>query len=238
MNKQKMDLPDSFKQKFNKMNQELETLLTEAEKEWTNPLAVKFRVALSSSAPKNILTEEEYACFHNFLLKFHDIPDFDKPEISYDGKEIKLLNEDLAKHIINEFRPIIFNQNDPTFYTRIHNIIYKMTTTPKELGTNLTILGENDVDLTHEYQARINQGRRVITNILNGLDLGYLYNGVLQHADSKFYERYRNDLYTGDIAYIYLKNAFALAHIKKWLKPYIWVISAFWHQGKPRIGGM
>lgn len=235
---QKIDLPESFKNKFSKMNRELEELLKSAEKDWKNPLTGKFQIALSSSAPKNILSEEEYACFHNFLLKFHDIPSFDQPEISYDGKEVRLLNEDLAKHVINEFRPIVFNQNDPTYFTRIHNIIYKMTITKKELGTNLTILGENDVDLTKNYQERISQGRQVITNIIKSLDLDYLYNGVLQHADPNFYSRYQNDLYSGDIAYVYLKNAFALTHLKRWLEPYVWVISAFWHQGKPKIGGM
>ena len=81
------------------------------------------------------------------------IPDFPQPSIIQKEKEYFWGNESLAKHIITEFRPIIYNQSDPIFFGKIQGIAFPMLNQKNHAhGTKITVEGLNDKDMTEIFK--------------------------------------------------------------------------------------
>lgn len=236
-----INIPKKIIEKIESMNNELETLFANADKNIT-PFKCKISFRITNSAPQDILTDEERSAFLNFVLKVKDTPNYDTPQIDTDGKKFLLGNVDLARHVINEMRPIIFNRTDATFYTKIHNTLAKMFVRENHgMGTKITVSKlENGVesDVTKEYLTFMSQSRDAIKSILAQLDFDYLYNGILQHSDSRFFKRYEEDSHNGELNYILMKHAFVITRLKGYLRPYDLCAGIFWYNGRPIPGGL
>ncbi len=218
---------------------ETDALIKVAVKDHTKYLNESFRFQIRNSAPQDILTDSERAAFHAFLAKIRSIPDFPSPSIVEKGDEYFLGNEGLAKHIITEFRPIIYNQNDPIYFGRIQGIIFQMLNRKSPVqGTKITVEGVSGSDITELFKKEFAACRAVIDKAITLMDLDYLFNGVLQHADQRFSERYSEDLRTGNLQYLYLKHATILTYLKHYLKPFEMCSSLFWLDGYPRSGSL
>jgi len=62
--------------------------------------------------------------------------------------------------------------------------------------------------------------KRAITAVLNGLEFGYLYNGILQHSDASLSRRFLTDYASGELNYLLWKHVRVLGFIKSLLRPY------------------
>jgi len=237
----KIEIPRKILNKIATMNKEIEALLLQADAKLTKSFKYTFRFHLVNSAPLDILTKKERSAFLSFELKYRGTPNYVEPEVVTDGKEFHLANIDLARHVLNEWRPIIFNKKDPVYFGRVHNIIAKMLVRkhPSE-GSKITVETgrEPTVERTVEYLEYMGQCRDILVFVLDNLDLDYLYNGVLQHADSRFFERYEKDNHSGNLNYVLMKHAFIVSQLREYLKPYHLCASIFWIDGYPRSGGL
>jgi hypothetical protein len=234
-----IDIPGSLLKRFDQLNRELEDVLTGAEAIVKNPFSERVSFHVINSAPQDFVTDSERSALHSFILKCKSVPDFDHPQLLWTGKDFQLGNIDLAKHVITDWRPIIFNQTDAIYFTRIHNLIaHMMSQTDHSKGTKITVYAEKEKDVTSELLTFLGQCRDSVQYVIGKSDLDYLYNGVLQHSDVRFHERYTKEVHSGELNYVFLKNAKFMNWVKRSLTPYSWVAGSFWLPGHPKVGAL
>jgi hypothetical protein len=61
--------------------------------------------------------------------------------------------------------------------------------------------------------------------LLESLECDYLYNGILQHSDVRYAERFFKDFISGEINYLLWKHVHALDVIREMLEPYHRLVS-------------
>ena len=231
--------PKSILEKFKNSALETQSLITTVEKNYQKFLPGPFQIKIANSAASPLLADTEEAAFHAFLAKFRSIPNFPGPVITQRENNFFLGNEDLAKHIITEFRPIIFNEKDPIYFGKIYNTIYKMLNRKSPVsGTKMTAFNERFEDITDLLKKELAVARKVIVSTVELLELDYLYNGVLQHSDPRFSKRYRQDFRSGNLQYLFLKHAQVLTYLKGYLKYLEEGASLFWLPGHPKSGAL
>ena len=237
--KTKIVLPKRILQRLKQVSDEMESILTSAETGYSKSLTMTFQFVAENASPiHDVLLDSERAALHGFLAKLRTIPNYPEPvlEALEDGTFV-LGNEQLARHIITEFRPILFNQRDPVYFGKVQAIAFQMLNRidPSE-GTKITVVDTSENDVTDSFRAELASCRRVIDSALGKFELDYLYNGVLQHSDERFAERYSDDFHSGELAYTFMKHAHVLTYLRHYLKPLEQIASIFWVDGYPRRG--
>src|SRR5439155_514923 len=66
----------------------------------------------------------------------------------------------------------------------------------------------------------ISERNRAITAVLRSLECDYLYNGILQHSDVRFAERFLKDYVSGELNYFLWKHMHAFDMLREMLEPY------------------
>ena len=165
------------------------------------------------------MSPEERAQAMSFVVRFEHLPDDVKVHIGPVGTEWHVKNLWELWHTLNDFRPIIQNQSDSTFFKNVHATIQKRLrrTDPAE-GLVLQVYeGTSDVEVTPDYARFLGETTKAIAAILGALEFGYLYNGVLQHSDAAYSRRFLVDYTSGEFNYILWKHVAVLGQIRYWL---------------------
>jgi len=181
----------------------------------------RYSIRLRNSAKgQGILSEDEKAQIEHFIIKYQQLPEASNIDLVESNGKFHIENLDFFKQIINSYRPIIWNQRDDVYYTKIFNYCSrKLALTDSTIGTTLTVL-KNEEDITELYIEFLKNRRDAIKYILEKSEFNYIYNGVLQHSDKIFSERLKNEYYSGDLNYILVQHAFLLGPVKQLLKPF------------------
>jgi hypothetical protein len=170
----------------------------------------------------DLMSAEERAQAVSFVIRYEHLPNDVKVIIGPVGNEWHIKNLWELRHTLNDFRPIIQNQNDSTFYTNVNATIQKRLrrSDPAE-GLLLQVFeGDSENEVTLAYAAHIAEHTRAIVAILNALEYGYLYNGILQHSDADYSKRFLRDYTSGEFNYILWKHVIVLGQIQYWLRHY------------------
>jgi hypothetical protein len=194
------------------------------------PKRLSFRLSGNSSASwdGDLMPPEERAQAVSFVVRFEHLRDDLKVSIGPDAAgewHIKNLWE--LRHMLNDVRPIIQNQNDSTFYTNVNSTIQKrLRRTDVTQGMRVQVFqGDTENEVTPAYATYLVENTKAIATILNRLEYGYLYNGVLQHSDAKHAKRLLKDYTSGELNYLLWKHVIVLGQIQYWLTPYYRVLS-------------
>jgi hypothetical protein len=173
------------------------------------------------SAPSDILTDDERAQSVCFITKYENLPEVEGVQIEKSGENFHVANIAFFRHILNEFRPIIQNQRDSIHYMNIHKLIReKLLLDDPHEGLVLAVIDELDNDISPTFLKYLNERAKTIRIIIDGLDFDYIYNGILQHSDHTYTDRFLKDYNSGELNYIFLQHAFLLNAIKQEL---------YWH---------
>jgi len=213
--------PESIKERLLSTYSEINEVFNEALAVQKTQLSGKISFKYEQSAPMDILSPFERAQSVCFIIKYEHLPTLENIDVSeYKGK-FYLKNIDFIRHILNEYRPIVMNQNDSIYYAKIHKFCHeKLMNKNPSSGLSITVEHEKDGDITESFAKILGERNKSIKSILKRCEFDYIYNGILQHSDHKYTKRFWEEYYSGRINHIFIKHAFLLRHIQECL---------YWH---------
>jgi hypothetical protein len=192
------------------------------------PRRISFKVSGNSSTNWNgdLMPPEERAQAVSFIVRFEHLRDDLTVRIGPIGDEWHITNLWELRHMLNDVRPIIQNQKDCTYYTKVNATIQKrLRRTDTIEGMRLQVYeGDSENEVTLSWATYLGENTRAIAAILDRLDYGYLYNGILQHSDVTLSERFLRDYTSGEYNYVLWKHVIVLGQIQYWLTPYYRVL--------------
>ncbi|WP_374000299.1 hypothetical protein [Bdellovibrio bacteriovorus] len=237
------DLQKRLQEKFNQLNQDVEKILDTA-MEGYKPDGlglIYFHMEGSAKRASVFLPEDEIA-FDSFLRKYKSLPEYQHPKITVRGSSAILANEANYRAKLSELRPIFSNQNDPIFYTKIHGKLSQIFLGTYDGGSlKMKIISQGptgEIDRTPEYLAAINARKKIISRAIQLSDLDFLYNGVLQHSDARFSERYEREYRSGELSLTIAKNALLAENMVQWLDLHVPPMEILWLNGYPAPGSL
>ena len=229
-------LPDTVKKRLDQLQHEIDRIISAAESALTTSLPGPVAFTFENMAARDVLTAEERAQSVSFITRFeHLLADLTVKIEQLRGKYY-IANMGLLRHALNEFRPVIQNESDSVYYQKIHNVWYRMLTLgdPRK-GTTIRVVDKQHSDVTKTYFQWLSEHNKAITSALRPLDYKYLYNGILQHSDPAYSERFLRDYTSGELNYVVWKHVLVLNFIRAMLEPY-YILMKF--LTSPRLGAL
>jgi len=185
--------------------------------ELPNPVQFEF----VNSAPRDVLTDYERAQSVSFLTRYEHLPtDYTVEIVERKGAHF-IGNMDFLRHALNEFRPLIQNEQDSVYYQKVHGVWYAMLTLEDpSKGTTIRVYDRERKDVTATFIAWLSERNRAISYVLQPLEYKYLYNGILQHSDPDYSQRFIEDYTSGELNYVLWKHVHVLGFIREMLGSY------------------
>lgn len=209
-----VQIPADIQAKFDAINKDIVRIIEKGCSELTTKIPEKISLKYQTSAPRDVLTDFERAQSICFVTKYESLPIVNGVNIvDHKGKYFPN-NIDDIKHVLNEYRPIIQNQGDSVHYQKIHDWCHKKLSTDPTKDLSITAEQESGKDVTAEFRACLNERARAIRKILSECEFSYIYNGILQHSDHKYTERFWREYVNGELNYTFIKHATILGEIK------------------------
>jgi hypothetical protein len=184
---------------------------------------------VENATPRPEILEPEEIAVATRLIALHQATPFPEPtfRVADDGSVI-FENLPSAVYLLNQYRPVLHNQGDPTYYTKVHNIVAKLLRhQDPRTGTLVRADGKGVGDVTAEYLNYLGRSKNGIELVLRDGEFDYLYNGVLQHADLQHSTRFAEDWYSGGMNHLILKHGLLVGLIRELLVPYLLVYRCF-----------
>jgi hypothetical protein len=230
-------IPQRIQDKLQAFDNENQTLIAKAQQRFVTQIPSKIAFDMrSTSSSGDLIKPCERAQSISFVTRYEHLPDDIRVHLGKQDEIWYIKNLWELKHVLNDFRPIIQNQKDAVHYTRIHNVWNQMLqrSDPTQ-GMVIRALDVEGGDITDSYSKYITENKRAITDILNGLEFDYLYNGILQHSDPDLAQRFFADYVSGELNYLFWKHIRLLGYIKSLLRPYYTMMSVLTF---PKLGGL
>jgi hypothetical protein len=228
------NLPDRIRQRLARLQTEIDQIISSAEAILTTKLPDPVQFEFVNSAPRDVLTEYERAQSISFISRFDHLPSDYTVEIVEKNGQYYISNMPYLRHALNEFRPLIQNERDSVYYQKLHGVwIAMLKLDDPAKGTTIRVFQRDRQDVTATFIRWLNERNKAITLALRPLDYGYLYNGILQHSDAAYSERFSRDYASGELNYILWKHMHILGFMREMLRAYYFVIRSL---TAPRLG--
>ncbi len=215
------EIPEAIALKIRTVESEVERKIVEANssQKTTSPKAVSFRY--QHSAPGDILTESERAQSICFVSRYDHLPHLEQLDIVEREGKWFLQNVAFVRHILNEYRSIINNQDDSIYYKNVHRFCReKLTNQNPSSGLSITVVDEGNMEITAIFLRILDEKVSAIRVLLERSEFDYIYNGILQHSDHRYAQRLLQEYHSGELNYTFLRHAKLLGCIKEQL---------YWH---------
>ena len=119
-------LPDRIKNRLAVLQREIDQVISGAEALLNTKLPHPVQFEFKNSAARDVLTEYERAQSISFLTRFDHLPqDYTTQIVEHQGAYFTG-NMAFIRHALNEFRPLIQNEQDSVYYRKIHAVWYAM----------------------------------------------------------------------------------------------------------------
>lgn len=215
------NLPDSIKLKLSNTESEIEQIITNAQVMQKTTLSSHISFCYKQSAPMDILSPFERAQSVCFISRYEHLPIFNGIEITEREGKFYVKNTGFLRHIINEYRSVISNQDDSIHYKKIHKFCFeKLRNRDPNAGLSINVTDEDGNDVTAVFIRVLGENNNSISEVLANTEFGYIYNGILQHSDHKYTQRFWKEYHSGQLNYVFIKHAAVLVYIKDCL---------YWH---------
>lgn len=169
----------------------------------------------------DIVSKDERAQSVCFISRYDNLPFLEFLNIEQKGNDYYLENISYIRHILNEYRSIVSNEQDSVYFQKVHNFCHqKMANQNPDLGLSITVSDVDRSDVTELFRKILGERNKSIRRVLELSEFDYIYNGILQHSDHKFTDRFWKEYHSGRLNYVFLKHAKLLGYIKECL---------YWH---------
>jgi hypothetical protein len=178
--------------------------------------SVSFRYEISAPIPElNPFERAQSVCF---VAKYDNLPNPTNIGLAEYQGHYYLANMNYMRHALNEYRPIIQNESDSVHYSQIHHLCYsKLLTESHALGLKITALDESDSDITETFTAVLGEHNRAVKSIIKACEFDYIYNGILQHFDHSYTNRFWDEYSSGRLNYVFIRHFLLLEDIRRYL---------------------
>lgn len=184
-------------------------------------LELNVNLVFQHNAPSNILNDEDRYQQVCFITRFECLPDIGEIMIEEKSGNYYFANLDYLRHILNEYRLVLFNKGDSIYFRKLHKFCYcKLANNDPSKGLSIKAFDTDRNDRTNDFIKLLNQSTKAIEFVIKCSDLDYVYNGILQHTDTRHTKRYWKDYYSGEINYLFLKNATLVCGTKDLMNVY------------------
>jgi hypothetical protein len=231
------------KERLDKIKLEVSEIIDNAARDY-KPMVMEnfyFEVKGTAARASFFLPEDEIA-FNSFLRKIKSIPSMENPALISENGIVKIKNIYQVRSVISELRPIFYNRKDSVYYISIHNKISRLLAGAYDGGSvKISVFSKTPngiVEVTKEFINELNGRKKFVRRSLESSDLDYLYNGVLQHSDSRFDERHQKEYLSGEINFVILKNGMLLENLQECIDLYRPCIECLWNGGFPFPGSV
>lgn len=181
------------------------------------PATVRF--TYTSSAPRDILTPEERAQSLSFIIRYEHLPVIDSISLEQRKNQFYLTSIHELRYALTEYRPILMNERDSTYYNKVNATLrQKLFNKDESKDMRIIVHDEKDSDISERFAQILKERMKGIDEVLKLSDFDYLFNGILQHSDHKFTQRFWEEYYDGRLNYIYISHAAILEYIKEALR--------------------
>jgi hypothetical protein len=231
-------LPFEIQKKLNALDEEVKEIISCAHSHLKTTINSKLSLKFSGQGGRDILTEYERAQAICFSIKYQSLPRFNNRLTIEQHRQGKYFpkNIDSIRHILNEYRPLIQNQKDSVHYSNIHSFcLKKLSTQDNQQDLIIRALDSSGNDLTITLTKGLNERKMAIGKVLAQCEFNYLYNGILQHSDKKFSEKFLADYTSGNLHYLFIKHAKILPYIRDLLE---WHYFIFENLTFPSMGSL
>jgi len=209
-----------IEQKIGELNHEAQRLVDAADANITEEIEGSISFRYQISAPTDVLSPYERAQSLCFVTKYDGLPEPEGIDIREYRGRFYPNNIDSFRHLLNEYRPIIQNSDDSTHFSRIHHLCrQKLQNRDPGMGLSITVM-LNEEDITERFLRLLDQKNRALSRLLRSCEFDYIYNGILQHSDHGYTDRYIQEYNSGELHYVFIKHAVICSYIKQEL---------FWH---------
>ena len=162
-------LPDRIERRLRTLQDDVREIVRKADALRTTKLPDQISFRIVNGAPSDILTDYERAQSISFVTRFDHLPDDYSPQVAeLDDKpgEYVVGNFGYLRHVINDFRPLIQNQDDSVHYHRLHRSWRAMLLEEDpSRGTQIRVSGEHG-DVTSDYVRWLDECNKAITSVL------------------------------------------------------------------------
>ncbi len=180
------------------------------------------------------MTPYERAQSVSFITRYEHLPREYPVCVIRDGEDWRIGNLDFLRHVLNDFRPLVQNQDDSVHYRKIHAVWRGMLKREDPAdGMTIRVRCSNGSDVTADYISYLDQHIGAISLVVRAMDFSYLYNGLLQHSDPGYSQQLLTDYVSGEINYLLWKHALVLSFVREMLGPYYQVARVLTF---PRLG--
>jgi len=234
-------VPEPIRVRVKKMREEVDKINDAAMANFKAeiPRRVSFKVSSNSDGfvDGDLMSAEERAQAVSFVVRYEHLRDDIKVHIGFVNGEWHIKNIWELRHMLNDVRPIIQSQNDSTYYANVNATIQKRLrrNDPAKGLIVQAYEGDSENEITTAFAAYLAENTKAIATIINNLEYGYLYNGILQHSDAEYSKRLVQDYTSGELNYILWKHVIVLGQIQYWLKPFYQVMSIL---NFPKLGSL
>ena len=233
MDIQKTEIPTNIQAKFDALNASVEQIINRGHAALSTTINGKISLEYKSSAPRDILTDFERAQSVCFVTKYESLPAVNSVTIvEHEGKYFPS-NIDYIRHVLNEYRPIVQNQEDSVHYQRIHAFCHLKLGADPTKDLSITVNHIDGRDVTSDFKKSLGERNKAIRTMIEECEFDYIYNGILQHSDHRFTERFWREYTNGDLNYIFIKHEKILEVIRDLL---VWHYRVFHFLTFPKMG--
>ena len=221
-------LPEPIQRRLATLQQEIDQVILRAQGLLITRPPGRISFIFKNRAPRDVLTPKERAQSISFVTRFEHLPAEDPVTVKLVERKGEWCVGNMAslRHALNEFRPLIQNEEDSVYYKEIHRVWYGMLMLDDaSKGTTIRAMDVQNNDVTPIFTQYLRERNKAITYVLKPLDYKYLYNGILQHSVEAYSERFVRDYTSGEINYILWKHVHVLSFIREMLRPYNLLIS-------------
>lgn len=221
------DTPQPLREKLAAFNEEIHALITKAESFLTTELIQPVQLSFSGKVfGRDIITDYERAQQISFVSRFDHLPDECPVYLQKVGDAFYISNISEIRHTLNEYRPIIINENDPVYYQKLHNFCATKLKNKEGEVNKLCLRAKSfpDIEATVTFLQWIGDRNKAMRWLLEQLEFDYIYNGILQHHDDRFSKRFMAEYTSGELNFIFWKHAHILGFLKELIRPYYQVV--------------
>lgn len=234
MGKKAIKLPKDIIDKLDNMQKDAHKIIQEASSIQATKISQKVSFEYKHSAPSDILTKLERAQHVCFITRYEHLPELNTLDIIEQNGKYFVRNIPFIRHVLNEYRSIISNERDSIYYNKIHKFCHLcLKNRDPRNGLSITAYDENQQDITDRFNVILGEKNKSIRLILSKGDFRYIYNGILQHSDHVYTERFWKEYYSGKLNYVFLKHAILLNYAKECLR---WHYTVLHQLTFPKLG--
>jgi hypothetical protein len=231
-----IQIPLYIEELFKKTQQEVQLIVEKTFAIQNTDFNDSFSLMYRHEANAPLLTDLERAQSICFITRYENLPELGPLHVVGVNGKCHLENMGFIRHILNEYRSIVLNERDFVFYNNVHLFCRKkLINKDPKIGLTIKAVTETGKDVTETVLKILDEFHKSIKVIIESSDFDYIYNGILQHSDPRFTNRFLDDYHSGKINYLLIKNASLLGYIKNVLQMHFKILNQLTF---PRLGSL